>query len=68
MSLAADMRAICSQGSSAERARKLFICQPLQCNDACVTILGAREFTSCPSSDVTPPAFLSTLVPTLVEI
>ena len=33
-----------------------------------LVILGTREFTSCPSSGVTPPAVLLTLVPSLVEI
>ena len=33
-----------------------------------IAISGTRKFTSCLSSDVTPPAVLSTLVPFLVEI
>ena len=33
-----------------------------------VAISGAREFTSCPSSDVAPPTVLAISVPSLVEI
>ena len=38
------------------------------CVNKSLRMSGAREFTSCPSIDVTPPTVLPTSVPSLVEI
>ena len=38
------------------------------CVNKSLRMSGAREFTSCPSIDVTPPTVLPTSVPSLMEI
>ena len=68
-SLVTAMR-VCSWRTSAKRARKLFTL--LRWKDAreytCVNKSLVLVLESCPSSDVTPPAVLPTLVPSLVEV
>ena len=67
-SLVAAMRGVCSGRTGVEHACISCWQHCDKIKDACKAILGTREFTSCSSSDVTPPAVLLTLVPSLVEI
>ena len=50
------------------RACELFMRRLRLCVNTCVNMSDAREFTSYPSINITPPTVLPTLVPSLVEI